>query len=76
MGKFKATNYKNHYPLPPNSFKISIELTGEAIKITSEDKEIMIDTSFYSYGQQMTRLNFACDTLIDVLKLNKKHHAD
>lgn len=72
MSKLKISDYKNNYPLPPNQFKICLELVGEAIKITS-DKDIQLKTrENFNHHRVETKIKWAADLLIDSIELSTK----
>lgn len=69
MSKLKISDYKNNYPLPPNQFRINIELVGEAIKISS-DKQLKLKTrDDFNHNRVETKIKWACDLLIDSIEL-------
>ena len=69
MSKLKISDYKNNYPLHPNSFKICLELVGESIKITS-DKNIKLKTrDDFNHHRVETTIKWACDLLKDSIEL-------
>ena len=71
MGKLKIADYKNNYPLYPNSFKLCIELVGEAIKLSCDDgKQIKLKTrDDFNHYRVETKIKWACDLLKDSIEL-------
>lgn len=69
MSKLKISDYKNHYPLYPNPFRITIELVGEAIKITSDKNIKLKTTDNLNHHRVETKIKYACDMLLDSIDL-------